>query len=146
MQSNDRPDTGFTGKLRQYSGDAEVAPIAALHIRASLSQFRADSSITFRRPENFTIGNSIQQEDGNAREGGVSYLRGPFSIDAGLSRFHNRGTLPFSIDRHRVRATWDFKGKTGVAAEWDRDKYAEASSSLGAFDANRFGLYFRWRP
>jgi hypothetical protein len=145
-QSNDDPGIGYDSKLRQYSGEIEVAPIDALHFRGSLSQFRADSNISYRVPQNFTVGESIQTENGNAREGGVSYLRGPFSIDASLARFQNRGTLPFSIDRHKVRATWDFKGKTGIAAEWDRDTYDEASTAIGDFEASRFGLYFRWRP
>ena len=144
-QSNDRPDIGYDARLRQYSGDVEVAPMDALHLRASVSQFRADSNILFRRPQNFTIGESIQTENGKAREGGASYLRGPFSVNASISRFENRGTLPFTINRHRVRATWDFKGHTGVAAEWDRDKYAE-SLSFADFDASRYGLYLRWRP
>jgi hypothetical protein len=144
-QHNDLPDTGYDARLRQYTADAEVAPIDALHFRASVSQFRADSNISFRLPQNFTIGESIQTENGKAREGGVSYLRGPFSIDAGLSRFENSGTLPFTINRHHVRATWDFKGHTGVAAEWDRDKYSE-TLSFADFDASRYGVYFRWRP
>jgi hypothetical protein len=144
-QSNDRADIGYDARFRQYAGDVEVSPIDALHFRASLSQFRADSNILFRRPENFTIGHSIHTENGKAREGGASYLRGPFSIDASLSRFENSGTLPFTINRHRLRATWDFKGHTGIAAEWDRDKYAE-SLSFADFDASRYGLYFRWRP
>lgn len=145
-QSNDDPGIGYDSKLRQYSGEIEVSPIEALHFRGSVSQFRADSNISIRFPQNFTLGQSVQTEDGNAREGGVSYLKGPFSIDASLSRFHNRGTLPFNIDRHKVRATWDFKNKTGLAAEWDRDKYDETSTIFGDYDATRYGLYFRWRP
>jgi hypothetical protein len=144
-QHNDLPDTGYDARLRQYTGDVEFAPVDALHFRASLSQFRAESNVLFRRPENFTISDSIHTENGNAREGGISYLKGPFSIDTSLSRFENSGTLPFTLKRHRVRATFDFKGHTGIAAEWDRDKYAE-SLSFADFDASRFGLYFRWRP
>ncbi len=145
-QSNDLPQTGYDARLRQYSGDFEVVPIEALHFTASLSQFRADSDISIRHPENFTIDQSIHQENGKAREGGLSFLRGPFSFDAGIGRFENRGTIPFTMDRHRLRLTWDFKSKTGLAAEWDRDKYDEPSPSYGDFDASRYGLYFRWRP
>jgi hypothetical protein len=144
-QSNDQAGIGYNARLRQYSGDVEVSPIDALHFRASLSQFRADSNILFRRPENFTTAESIHTENGKAREGGISYLKGPFSIDASLSRFENSGTLPFTINRHRIRTTWDFKGHTGLAAEWDRDKYSE-SLSFADFDASRYGLYLRWRP
>jgi hypothetical protein len=145
-QSNDRSQIGYDARLRQYSGDLEVVPVQALHFHASLSQFRADSNISIRHPENFDIDQSIHKENGKAREGGVTFLHGPFSADAGIGRFKNEGTLPFSMDRDRVRLTWDFKSKTGVAAEWDRDKYDEPSSSYGDFDATRYGLYFRWRP
>jgi hypothetical protein len=145
-QSNNQIDIGYDARMRQYTGDVEVSPIDALHFRGSVSQFRADSNILFRHPENFTIGDSIHTENGKAREGGASYVRGPFSIDASLSRFENGGTIPFNIDRHRVRATFDFKGKTGVAVEWDRDNYNEPLSSFADYDATRYGLYFRWRP
>ena len=144
-QSNER-EVGYDARFRQYAGDVEVAPIQALRFRASLSQFRADSNISFRRPENFTIDQSIHKENGQSREGGVNFLRGPFSIDAGVGRFKNRGTVPFTIDRNRVRLAWDFKSRTGIAAEWDRDKYEEPSPSYGSFDASRYGLYLRWRP
>jgi len=144
-QSNER-EIGYDARLSQYAGDIEVAPFEALRFRASLSQFRADSNISFRRPENFTIDESIHKEDGQAGEGGVSFIRAPFSIDASIGRFENRGTIPFTFDRNRLRLTWDFKSKTGVAAEWDRDKYDEPSPSYGDFDASRYGLYFRWRP
>lgn len=145
-QSNDRPDIGYDAHLRQYAGDVEVTPVDALHFHGSLSQFRTDSTISFRHPENFTVDDSIHSENGKAREGGATFVRGPFSIDASISRFENSGTLPFTIDRHRVRATYDFKWKTGIAAEWDRDNYSEAASPFADYDATRYGLYLRWRP
>jgi hypothetical protein len=145
-QSDDRPDIGFDARIRQYSGDVEVVPVTWLHLRGSLSQFRADSNISFRHPEDFSIDQSVQAENGKAHEGGVSFLHGPFSLDASLGRFANRGTTPFDINRYRARLTYDFGPKTGMAAEWNRDKYSEASPSFGDFEADRLGLYFRWHP
>ena len=145
-QSNDVPTTGFDARMRQYSSDLEVAPVAWLHLRGSVSQFRADSNISFRHPENFAIDQSIQKENGRAHEGGLSFLRGPFSLDGSLGKFSNGGTTPFDIDRYSLRLTYDFKSKTGVAAEWNRDKYDEATPSFGNFEATRYGLYFRWHP
>ncbi|MEO8215548.1 MAG: hypothetical protein ABI718_00535 [Acidobacteriota bacterium] len=145
-QSNDRPEAGYDARIRQYSGDVEVAPRAWLRLRGSLSQFRADSNISFRHPENFSIDESVHSENGKAREGGVSFLRGPFSLDTSLGRFENSGTTPFDMDRYRLRLTYDFKSKTGVAVEWDRDKYDEPSPSYGKFDASRYGVYLRWHP
>jgi hypothetical protein len=145
-QSDGRPDIGYSAQIRQYSGDVEVVPVTWLHLHGSVSEFHADSRISFLHPENFAVDQSIQAETGRANEGGVSFMRGPVSLDASLGRFENRGTTPFDIDRHRVRLTYDFKSKTGIAAEWNRDKYSEASPSFGDFAASRYGLYFRWRP
>ncbi len=145
-QSNDIPTTGYDARMRQYSGDVELMPVAWLHLNGSLSHFRAGSNISIRRPENFAIDQSVQQENGKSREGGMSLQGGPFSLDTSLGRFENRGTTPFDLSRFRLRITYDFKSKAGFAAEWNRDKYDEATPSFGNFEATRYGLYFRWRP
>jgi hypothetical protein len=145
-QSNDVPTTGYDATMRQYSGDAELRPTAWLGLHGSISQFRAGSNISIRRPENFAINQSVQQENGKSREGGMSVQGGPMSLDVNLGRFANRGTTPFDISRFRLRLTYDLKWKTGFAAEWNRDKYDEATPSFGNFDATRYGIYFRWHP
>jgi len=145
-QNNDRPDIGYDAHVRQISGDVEVAPVAGLRFRASASQFRADSDVIIRHPENFTLDHSINMENGRAEEGGVSFFRGPFSIDGSMSRFENRGTSPFLITRQHARVTYDLKTKAGVAFEWDRDKYDEPNPAYGYYDASRIGIYLRWRP
>lgn len=145
-QSNDVPTTGYDATMRQYSGDAELRPVAWLGLHGSISQFRADSNISIRRPENFAINQSVQQENGKSREGGMSVQGGPMSLDVNMGRFANRGTTPFDISRFRLRLTYDLKWKTGFAAEWNRDKYDEATPSFGNYDATRYGIYFRWHP
>jgi len=145
-QSDGRPDIGYSAEIRQYSGDVEVVPVTWLHLRGSVSEFHAGSNILFRQPQDFSLAQSVQIDTGRANEGGLSILRGPFSLDASLGRFENRGTTPFDIDRYRVRLTFDFKSKTGIAAEWNRDKYSEVSPSFGDFTASRYGVYLRWRP
>src|SRR5437764_6360135 len=97
-QSNDRQDIGYTAKLRQYTGDVEVAPIDKLHLRASYSQYRTTSDISFRHPENFTIDQSFHQERGKSIEGGFGVFVKQAALDASVIRFDNSGTLPFKID------------------------------------------------
>jgi hypothetical protein len=143
-QNNDRPDIGYDAKFRQASGEVEVAPNDSLRFRVSASQFRGDSKISIRFPQNFTIGESTPSEDGNAREAGASYLRGPFSVDGSLAHYKNRGSIAFDIDRYRLRMTYDFKSKAGIGAEIDRDKYDD--SSFSDYEATRYGLFLRWRP
>jgi len=145
-QSSDRQESGFTAKLRQYTGDLEVAPIDKLHLRASYSQYRTTSDISFRRPENFVIGDSFHQELGTALEGGFAVFIKQATLDASVTRFDNEGTLPFKINRYRARATFDIKEHAGIAAEYSKDKYRETFFPVANYEANRYGLYLRWRP
>ncbi|HYM59908.1 MAG TPA: hypothetical protein VEZ11_03330, partial [Thermoanaerobaculia bacterium] len=145
-QKNDQPDIGLEGKIRQSTADFEFTPMTALSFRGSYSQYRADSNISYRVPQNFNIAESVHSEKGNALEGGFSVLLKPFSFDASLGQFQNTGTTPFHLNRYRVRVVYDFQEKTGVAAEFARDRYTEPFPSLGTYLAKRYGLFLRYRP
>jgi hypothetical protein len=141
-QNNDVAD----GKVRETGVDFTVAPIKALQLRGSMSRYRADTEITARSPENFNIYNSVYLEKGTSREGGFAVLYKRVSVDGSYSRFENKGLIPFDIDRVQSRATLDLKGHTGLAAEWNRDKYRQGDAPLSNYSANRYGVYFRWTP
>lgn len=144
-QSNDSPDVGYDANTRQYSADIELAPIAMLRLRGAYSEFDTESSVVIRRPENFTTEESLHLENGQSIEAGITFQRATLSIDAGMTRFENEGTLPFDLDRLRLRIAYDFKTRYGVAFEWNRDEYSEAAA-LGDYEAARYGLYLRLRP
>jgi hypothetical protein len=144
-QENDRPGIGFDSTIRQFSGNVEVMPIAALRIRASYSKFDADSIITIRRPENFNLEPSIYTQSGDAIDAGFSLLLSRVLVDASLGRIENKGDIPFSIDRHYLRVGYDFTPAVGVAAEWANDDYDERLLPVANYDADRFGLFLRWR-
>lgn len=145
-QSNDHPDIGYDANTRQYSAHLEVAPLAMLRLLGSVSQFRTDSAIRIRRPENFSIEESLHTENGRSQEGSIVFQRAALSINAGMTQFENEGTLPFDLERYRLRVSYDFKSHTGVAVEWNQDEYQEPAPSFGSYDATRYGLYLRWRP
>jgi hypothetical protein len=145
-QSSSWVASAFDGKSRQYTADLEIAPVPALRLRGSLSQFQSDFKIGYRRPENLLMDTSVTTEKGDAYEGGLSLRLSPVTFDIALGRFENRGTNAFNIERYRMNLGWDIVKTAGIVAEWARDKYREASPSLGDFDATRFGLYLRWRP
>lgn len=144
-QSNDVPEVGYDAETRQYSADLEVAPIAMLRLRGAYSRYETDSAVWIRRPENFNIERSLHAEDGQSVEGGIAFQRGTFSADAGMTRFENEGTLPFELDRQRVRLSYDLKARYGIAFEWNKDEYRD-DSALGNYEAARYGLYLRLRP
>jgi hypothetical protein len=146
-QSNPQTGIQMDGKVRQYSGDIEVAPVKTLALRGSVSQFKADNSMLYRRPENFNTDLSVYAEKGKAREGGVLLNIAPFSLDAAVSKFTNRGDNPFDLDRARVRLGVDIpKTKAGVVVEYAKDKYHELNALFGDFDAKRYGIFLRLHP
>lgn len=143
-QSNPQAGIQMSGKVRQYSGDVEVTPVKMVAVRASASQFKADNSILYRRPENFNTDLSVYAENGKAKEGGVLLSFAPVSFDAAMSRFENRGDNPFNIDRTRLRLGVDIpKTRAGIVAEYARDKYHELNLLFGDFNASRFGIFLR---
>lgn len=141
---NDRDGFAYDARIATYSGDVTLVPVDKLRLYASASRYRADTTILYRRPETFALDTSYHKENGRAVEGGIGYEFTRAGLDAGLSRFENIGTYPFTIDRYHARVTFDIRGNAGIAAEWDRDKYSE-SLALGDYDANRYGIYLRWR-
>jgi hypothetical protein len=145
-QGNDRADTAFSARMRQYTGDVEVAPIEKLHFNVSYSEFRSNSNILFRRPQNFTIGDSLHLEHGWSWEGGFALFFKTARFDAGTTRYQNGGTYPFKVDRYRARLMFDVKEHAGVSAEFNKDEYRDALFPVASFNANRVGLYLRWHP
>ena len=142
----DQQGINLDNNIRQYSGDVTVNPFASLQLRASASRFDVDSTVAYRRPENFVIENSIYAEQGTSYEGGLTFFRAPFTVDVNGGRFENEGTTPFNVDRFRTRIVYDFLAKAGIAAEWSRDEYREELASFGDFDSTRYGIFLRFRP
>jgi hypothetical protein len=99
-------------------------------------------------PQTFDVDRSIHREDGRSVEGGLSLQIAPVSIDAAYGQFKNEGSFPFRIDRASATAAVDVTKNASLVAEWRRDKYREPAateSGLGSYDANRYGIFVRWR-
>ena len=146
--SNDRTGIGYRARIRQYGGEAEGSPAKFLRLRISAEEYRADSHILFRHPEDFSIDTSLHRENGRSVEGGLTLVLAPVSIDGAIARFRNEGSFPFTIDRASVRASVGVTPNASIVGEWNRDKYKERATLAGSFasyDANRFGLYVRWK-
>ncbi|HEX9162272.1 MAG TPA: hypothetical protein VF980_11245 [Thermoanaerobaculia bacterium] len=145
-QTNNQPGIGFDSNIRQYAGDVEFAPVTPFVLRASASQYKGDTNMLFREPENFRTGTSIHSENGVSWEGGANYTFKKANIDADVIRFDNKGSTPFRMDRFRARFAYDFTTKVGIATEFSKDKYTETPFLFGDYDANRIGIFLRLRP
>ena len=134
--SNDRPGIGFDGRIRQYGGDLEVAPVKPLTLRFSASRFEARSTIPIRQPQDFSVITSQNRERGTWLEGGAALALARFRLEGAVGRLENEGSFPFDIDRARARAEFD----------WNKDEYSESpqhNGNLGGYYANRFGIFLR---
>lgn len=145
-QENDRADIAYDAEYTQYSADVEIAPVTAFRLRASASRFEADTTALFRRPENFQVLPTAHAEEGTSIEGGFSVFMNKVSFDIDGTRFDNEGSIPFQIDRFRARLVWDFLARAGVAAEFAKDKYQDETFTSNDYDANRYGIFLRFRP
>jgi hypothetical protein len=146
--SNDRSGIGYDARIRQYGGEAEASPATFLRLRISAEEYQSDSKILFRHPEDFSIDTSLHKEDGSSVEGGLTLVFSPVTIDGAAGHFKNNGSFPFTIDRASVRASVDVTKNASIIGEWNRDKYKESATlagSLANYDANRYGIYLRWR-
>jgi hypothetical protein len=144
-QSSTRLETGFKAHGTQYIADVEVAPIAPLRLRGAYSKYKADSFVIITRPETLATDESVYGEAGKSIEGGFNVAFAKANVDASVTRFENKGSIPFTMDRYRVRAGYDFFAKAGLVLEWSKDKYEE-NAAFGQYDAKRVGLYLHMRP
>ncbi len=143
-QWNNNPDVAYDANIRQYIDNVEITPVKNVSFRGSLSRYKTDTTALYLQPQLLTPATSLHTENGRARELGVTFSYKRVGFDTGVTRFTNDGTFPFTLDRASARATIDLMAKTGLALEWNRDKYEEPNPALGNFDANRYGVYLRW--
>lgn len=146
--SNDKPGIGFDSRLRQYGGDLEGMPVKVLTLRVSASRFEATSTIPIRQPQDFSVVTSAHRERGTWLEGGASLTFARFRLEGAVGRLENEGTFPFTIDRARARAEFDWNSRLTSIVDWNGDQYSEVrqhNGDLGGYDANRYGVFLRVR-
>jgi hypothetical protein len=145
---NENPGIGFDGRIRQYGGDLEGVPVKPLTLRFSASRFEASSTIPIRQPQDFSVITSRHREDGIWLEGGAGLAFSRFRFDAAFGRLENEGVFPFAIDRARAQVEFDWTPKLTSVVDWNNDEYSESGGSnggLGEYEANRYGIYLRFR-
>lgn len=145
-QTNNEPGIGYDGKIRTYSADVQLTPVKGLRLHGAYTKLKADSTIPIRMPQDFTVTNSVNTEDGNSWEGGLGLAFAPVTFDWSYVGLKNNGSYPYKIDRGRMRLDFDVTKNAGVVSEWDYDRYRDTTLPVSNYRANRFGVYLRWRP
>ncbi|MEX0880344.1 MAG: hypothetical protein WEF99_06910 [Thermoanaerobaculia bacterium] len=150
--NDDVVEIGYSTKLREFLADVEVTLLQGLvTLRASGGEFKADRKILIREPQDFDIVPTAQKEIGHTWEGGLIVAWQRFSLDGAYLWMENGGSIPFTVNRTRVRAEYFVTEHVGLAGEWLWDKYGEQpafdqAGTLANYNANRYGVFFHWRP
>ena len=145
---NDLAGGSFDGRIRQYGGDLEGVPVKPLTLRFSASRFEATSTIPIRQPQDFSVITSRHREDGIWLEGGAALALPRFRLEGAVGRLENEGVFPFTIDRVRAQAEFDWNSRLTSVVDWIQDDYSESrqgNGDLGGYDANRYGIFLRFR-
>src|SRR5262249_24056647 len=140
------PGIGYDGRLRTYTAEVRLTPIKSLQAHFVYTKLKSDSTIPIRFPQDFTVANSVNAEDGDSWDVGASYLGKGGTVEGVWGRMRNSGSDPFQSDRARMRLDVDVTKNAGLVGEWSYDLYHDTPMPASNFRANRYGIYVRWRP
>lgn len=149
---NDDAAIDYRAAVKEIAADVSVDLFKhAVTIHGSGGEFKVERSILIRQPQDFEIVPTVQDELGQTWEGGVTLAWKAFSFDGAYLWMGNKGSIPFTLNRTRMRAEFFFTANVGLEGEWLRDKYAEGQAfdqagPLANFNGNRYGIFVHWRP
>lgn len=143
--SNPAQGIGYEGEVRHWGASFELNPIQAVTIRGGYDSYRSDSRLGIRVPYPPATEVSTYAEDGRNVEGAVSARFGRFTLDVGANRYSNDGDFEFDLDRTFARLDLDLAGRLGAYGVFERRKYEEKALPAANFDADRYGLFLRWK-
>lgn len=145
-QKNDTPGIDSKGSSRQYTGDVTVMPVKPLRLHGAYSKLKADNTIPIRAPQDFSVLDSVNTEDGQMWEAGLGLKFDRVAIDGFWSRFANEGSYAYRLYRGGARVDFDATARVGLIAEWSVDRYLDYQIATSNFRANRYGVYLKWHP
>ncbi|MBL8114695.1 MAG: hypothetical protein JNK60_17575 [Acidobacteria bacterium] len=143
---NDRQGIGWNMKTQSFSGRLEVTPVKVLSLYGGAALYDGVSDIFIRRPVDFGIETSHNDEEGKSYDGGLAVAVDRFRFDGSFSTYKNEGNFPLKLDRIRVRAEVDLFQGWGIAGEVSRDKYREENLTGADYTSNRYGVFLRYSP
>ncbi|HEX2757136.1 MAG TPA: hypothetical protein VHP60_01400, partial [Thermoanaerobaculia bacterium] len=145
-QKNDTLGINSKGSARQYTGDLTLKPVKVLRLHGAYSKLQADNTIPIRAPQDFSVLDSVNREDGEMWEAGLGLKLDKLAIDGFWSRFANEGSYEYRLYRGGARVDFDATAHVGLIGEWSIDRYLDYQISTSSFRANRYGVYLKWRP
>ncbi len=138
------PAIAYAADVKHWAASVELTPIKPLTFRAGYDSYRSDSSRRIVRPQDLGPDLSLCAEDGESIEGSVLARFGELTLDLGINRYRNRGSLPCELERFFARFDVALTWQLGVYAQLEQREYDEGALPEANFDADRYGLFLRW--
>ena len=145
-RKNDQLGINSKGTSRQYMGDVTLTPVKMLRLHGAYGKMQADSRIPVRAPQDFSVFDSVNKEDGELYEAGLGLKFDKLAIDGFWTRFANEGTYEYRLYRGGARVDFDATQHLGLIGEWSVDRYLDYQLATNSFRASRIGVYLKWRP
>ncbi len=143
--SSSGSQTGYDSTVDHLALDLTVRPTEGLSLRAAWDSYQTESSIVIREPLDYSLTPTMHTEDGTMLEAAIRWRSDAFELGASYSDFENEGTFPFEMQRCHVRLGYDLNDQVGLAVELERAEYTEERLILTDYDADRYGIFVRWR-
>src|SRR5512143_1028178 len=125
-QKNDDLGINSKGSSRLFTGDVTLTPVKPLRLHGAYSKVKADNTIPIRAPQDFTVLNSVNTEDGELWEAGLGVkLEKVVAIDGFWTRFANEGSYAYRLYRGGARVDFDATANVGLIGEWAVDRYLD---------------------
>lgn len=136
---------GYEAETRRYALDIDVTPTDNLMLGVAWDSSTTDTVIPIRIPQTLAVGQSLYAEDGEFLTGDLRWRISIVTLEAAYSTFENEGSFPLTMDRAFARAAVDITDAIGAAVEYESWDYDETTFPIGNYDADRYGIYLRWR-
>jgi hypothetical protein len=142
---NNSSEVGYEAETRRYALDLGFTPTDNLTLGLAWDTYQTDTEIPYRVPHDFSVAQSIYAEDGELLTGDLWWKISIFTLSAAYSTFENVGSFPFQMDRAFARVAVDITESIGIAGEYENWDYSEDMFPIADYDADRYGIYLRWR-
>jgi hypothetical protein len=96
-------------------------------------------------PQTLDPAMSIYTEDGDMYSGNLRWTISIVTLSAAYSTFENTGSFPLKMDHATARVAVDLTKNIAIAGEYENWDYSENLFSAADYNADRWGLYLRYR-
>ena len=142
---NQSSGVGYDATTTHYALDFTVTPVDNFNLGLAWDNYSTDSQSPYRVPQTLDPAMSIYTEDGDMYSGNLRWTISIVTLSAAYSTFENTGSFPLKMDHATARVAVDLTKNIAVAGEYENWDYSENLFSAADYNADRWGLYLRYR-